>query len=123
MIYDTNGAPVDSPDLTRGHVQTVTRIKPDAAPLGNGKVAWADDDWETVQVYVPFSDTELTHRAKARLAATDYVAAKAMDALMGCADAEAVLSVLSDFRAEYADVLAERAELRRTVNELAGEVD
>lgn len=123
MIYDTDGNPVDNPDLTLGHVQTVTRIKADAAPLGNGKVAWADEDWETVQVYVPFSDAELTYRAKARLAATDYVAAKAMDALMGCSDADSMLEVLASFKAEYADVLAERAELRRTVNELAGEVD
>lgn len=122
MIYDTDGNPVDNPDLTLGHVQTVTRIKADAAPLGNGKVAWADEDWETVQVYVPFSDAELTYRAKARLAATDYVAAKAMDALMGCSDAASMLEVLASFKAEYAGVLAERAELRRTVNELAGEV-
>lgn len=122
MIQDEQGNPVDNPDLNLGHVQTVTRIKPDAAPLGNGKVAWADSDWETVQVYVQFSDAELTYRAKARLAATDYVAAKAMDALMGCTDADSMLAVLSGFRAEYADVLAEREELRRTVNELAGEV-
>lgn len=123
MVIDRDGNPVESPDLTRGHVVRSVRIKPGAAPLGNGKVAWADEDWEDVDVYVPYTPEQLAQIARARLNATDYVAAKAVDALMGCTDADSVLDVLAAFRAEYADVLAERAELRRTVNELAGEVD
>lgn len=123
MVIDRDGNPVESPDLSRGHVVRSVRIKPGAAPLGHGKVAWADEDWEDVDVYVPYTPEQLAQIARARLNATDYVAAKAVDALMGCTDAASVLDVLAAFRAEYADVLAERAELRRTVNELAGEVD
>lgn len=122
MVIDRDGNPVESPDLSRGHVVRSVRIKPGAAPLGHGKVAWADDDWEDVDVFVPYTPEQLAQIARARLNATDYVAAKAVDALMGCTDAASVLDVLAAFRAEYADVLAERAELRRTVNELAGEV-
>lgn len=123
MVIDRDGNPVEHPDLSRGHVVRSVRIKPGAAPLGHGKVAWADDDWEDVDVYVPYTPEQLAQIARARLNATDYIAAKAVDALMGCSDAASMLAVLASFKAEYADVLAERAELRRTVNELAGEVD
>lgn len=123
MVIDRDGNPVEHPDLSRGHVVRSVRIRPGAAPLGNGKVAWADEDWEDVDVYVPYTTEQLAQIARARLNATDYVAAKAVDALMGCTDAASVLDVLAAFRAEYAKVIAERAELRRTVNELAGEVD
>ena len=59
-------------------------------------------------------------RARARLAETDYVAAKSMDALASCTDLDGLLSVLASVRAEYADVLAERAALRAVVNDAEG---
>lgn len=47
-------------DETKGYYTTVTRPKPTAVPPdGVNKVAYFDDDWETVQEFVPYAPQEL----------------------------------------------------------------
>lgn len=66
MIYDENGNAIENPDLTLGYVTEQTVVRDDAAPIDNvTKFAWADDDYETRQVYVPYTDGELERMADA----------------------------------------------------------
>lgn len=66
MIYDENGNPIENPDLTIGYVTEWTVVKDDAEPVDDvTKFAWADDDYETRQVYVPYTADELSNRAEA----------------------------------------------------------
>lgn len=66
MIYDESGNPIESPDLTLGYVTERTVVREDAAPIDDvTKFAWADDDYETRQVYVTYTDDELSRMAEA----------------------------------------------------------
>lgn len=57
MVYDLNGNILESYDLTKGSLSTKTVVRPDAAPIDNvTKFAWEDEDFEDVQVYIPFED-------------------------------------------------------------------
>lgn len=50
---DYNTIPEAAVDLTAGHLEKATLIREDATPIDNiTKWAWADDDYEEVQVYV-----------------------------------------------------------------------
>ena len=45
-------------DLNKGYLVPVTAIKEDATPIDNvTKFAWADDEYEEVQMYVPNQET------------------------------------------------------------------
>lgn len=66
MIYDESGNPIESPDLTLGYVTEQTVVSEDSAPIDNvTKFAWADDDYDTRQVYVTYTDDELSRMAEA----------------------------------------------------------
>lgn len=66
MIYDESGNPIESPDLTLGYVTEQTVVREDSAPIDDvTKFAWADGDYETRQVYVPYTDNELSRMAEA----------------------------------------------------------
>lgn len=66
MIYDESGNPIENPDLTLGYVTEQVVIKPDATPIDDvAKFAWADDDYETGQVYVPYTEDELSRKTEA----------------------------------------------------------
>lgn len=66
MIYDESGNPIESPDLTLGYVTEQTVVSEDSAPIDDvTKFAWADDDYETRRVYVPYTEDELARRADA----------------------------------------------------------
>lgn len=66
MIYDESGNPIESPDLTLGYVTEQTVVSEDSAPIDDvTKFAWADDDYETRQVYVTYTDDELSRMAEA----------------------------------------------------------
>ncbi len=66
MIYDESGNPIESPDLTLGYVTEQTVVREDSAPIDDvTKFAWADGDYETRQVYVPYTDDELSRMAEA----------------------------------------------------------
>lgn len=59
MVYDLNGNVLESYDLTKGSLSVRTVIRPEAAPIDNvTKFAWADEDYEEIQVYIPYEATE-----------------------------------------------------------------
>jgi hypothetical protein len=55
---------------------------------------------------------------KQKLVATDYITAKAVDAMAAADSLTALLAALKSIRAEYADVLAQRAAWRKEINDL-----
>lgn len=60
-IIDTEGNPLQSPDLEKGYLVTRQEIRADAAPIDNvTKFAWEDGDYEEVQVYIPYGEPENT---------------------------------------------------------------
>lgn len=127
-IVDTNGNPIDEPDLAKGFVVEITRVKDGAIPPdGKDKHAYSDDDFETVLVYKPYALDEKTRQLaimelKQKLSATDYIAAKLTDRLADCTSLESLLSVTAEFNAEYADTLKQRQEWRNEINELETKV-
>ena len=87
--------------------------------------AW--DEYETVYRYIEFSAAEKIKNQiaalKQKLAETDYITAKAVDAMTSADSLTTLLTALKDIRTEYADVLAQRAEWRAEINKLEGEGD
>lgn len=82
--------------------------------------AW--DEYETVQRYVEFSAAEKIMNQiaalKQKLAQTDYITAKAVDAMTSADSLTTLLTALKNIRTEYADVLAQRAAWRKEINDL-----
>lgn len=98
-------------DLETGYLQEEIIIRPDTAPIDEvTKVAWADEDYETIQRYVAVPEeqrqAERIARLKGLLRDSDYAVIKIAE---GAATSE-----------EYADVIARRQEWRREINELEG---
>lgn len=60
---------------------------------------------------------------KRNLAETDYITAKAVDAMTSADSLTALLTALKNIRTEYADVLAQRAAWRKEINDLEGKGD
>ena len=63
-------------DLNTGRLVPITVIRTDATPIDNiTKFAWADEDYEEVQMYVPNPVKTVQQQIselKAKLSATDY---------------------------------------------------
>ena len=55
---------------------------------------------------------------KQKLADTDYITAKAVDAMTAADSLTSLLAALKSIRTEYADVLAQRAAWRKEINDL-----
>ena len=55
---------------------------------------------------------------KRKLAETDYITAKAVDAMAAADSLTALLAALKSIRTEYSDVLAQRAAWRKEINDL-----
>lgn len=52
-IVNENFETITGYDLSKGYLVTTTAIREDAEPIDNiNKFAWADDDYEEVQMYV-----------------------------------------------------------------------
>lgn len=69
------------------------------------------------------SAKEQIEALKQNLADTDYITAKAVDAMATADSLPGLLIVLKSIRAEYADVLAQRATWRAEINELEEQGD
>lgn len=66
MIYDESGNSIENPDLALGYVTGQTVVRENAAPIDDvTKFAWDDGDYETRQVYVPYTEDELSRMAEA----------------------------------------------------------
>lgn len=68
-------------------------------------------------VAVP-SAAEQIAALKQKLADTDYIAAKAVDAMAMADSLTSLLAALKSIRTEYADVLVQRAAWRKEINDL-----
>ena len=68
-------------------------------------------------VAVP-SAAEQIATLKRKLAETDYITAKAVDAMAAADSLTSLLAALKSIRTEYADVLAQRAAWRKEINDL-----
>lgn len=84
MVYDQNGNQLESYDLSRGYLQPRTIIRPDAAPIDNvKKFAWAEGDYQEIQVYIPYKaqNTEPTQldRIEAQVAYTAMMTGTLME--------------------------------------------
>lgn len=56
-IIDTEGNPLQSPNLNKGYLVVRQEIRENATPIDNiTKFAWEDDDYEEVQVYIPHEE-------------------------------------------------------------------
>lgn len=73
-------------------------------------------------VVVP-SVAEQIATLKRQLAETDYITAKAVDAMTSADSITALLTALKNIRTEYADVLAQRAAWRAEINKLEEQGD
>lgn len=73
-------------------------------------------DGELIHDPLPVPVDEQIDELKNNLSATDYIPAKAMDALLRGADLSAIAS-------EYSEVLDKRQEWRDKINELGGDVN
>lgn len=98
-------------DLSKGRMYVKRVIRPDAEPIDNvKKFAYADDDYEEVQIYERIPDEVLNQKRidelKRKLSDTDYVVLKIMEGV----------STLE----EYAEVIAQRREWRKEINDLEG---
>lgn len=116
VAYDADGAEVET-----------DAVIPDDAPH-----EMEIPDVDSFYRYVLLTAEELAERARAKaqaeigelkgnLASTDYVAAKAMDALLSCSSIADLLSALASVRSDYADVLEKRREWREKINALKSE--
>lgn len=100
-----------------GYYEKVIRVKEDAVPIDNvTKFAWADDDYEEVEVWHENTEEEIRNNKlieiinlKISLNETDYVVIKIAE---GAATRE-----------EYADVLAKRQTWRDEINRLEEEMN
>ena len=81
--------------------------------LKDGKLVY--EVYETVK-----SAEEQILILKRQLADTDYITAKAVDAMTSADSITALLTALKNIRTEYADVLTQRAAWRKEINDLEG---
>ena len=68
-------------------------------------------------IVVP-SAAEQIAALKRKLAETDYITAKTVDAMAAADSLTSLLTALKSIRTEYADVLAQRAAWRKEINQL-----
>ena len=71
-------------------------------------------------VFSPRPEKEIA-RLKKLLSETDYITAKAMDALTTCTTLSGILTELAAIRSRYGDIIVQRKEWRARINELEGD--
>lgn len=64
-ILDEDGNAISDPDLREGYLVESTVVKDTAAPIDNEeKFAWLDDDYETVLLYVRYTEYDLEEQRR-----------------------------------------------------------
>lgn len=85
-IVNQNFETITEYDLSSGRLETVMAVKVDASPIDNvNKFAWADEDWEDVQMYIPNpikSTEDRMAELKRELESTDYKIIKCSECQM-----------------------------------------
>lgn len=85
-VIDQQGKIMENYDLTNGRLVSATVIREDAEPIDNvKKFAWADEDYEDVQMYIPDpvkTTEQQIAELKAQLSATDYKVIKCSECQM-----------------------------------------
>lgn len=105
--------------MDNGFYVKEVRIKEGALPIDNvTKFAWADDDYEEVEVFIPFTVEQKIAMLKGNLAETDYIASKAMEAILSCSNVVDLFSAIKSIREEYGDKISLRKKWREQLNEL-----
>jgi hypothetical protein len=90
------------------------------------KFSLYEEDYEDFEEWVAYTTEEYIegriNELKQLLADTDYIAAKAMDALICCSNVAELLAAMATLADEYRDKIKERQAWRKEINELeAGE--
>lgn len=68
--------------MTNGYYTSEVRIKKDAIPIDNvTKFAWDDDDYETVEVFVEYTEEEMAEISRREAASSDTIIADLDDAV------------------------------------------
>lgn len=114
--------------MERGYWNKGTRAKAGAYETVDNitKFALYDDDYEAFEEWVEYTAEEYAegriNELKRLLTDTDYIAAKAMDALICCSNVVELLAAMATLADEYRDKIEERQKWRDEINELeAGE--
>ena len=103
-IVDEYGNEVSDVDESRGQLTNATVIRQDSAPIDNEtKWAWADDDYEEVQVWHEYTEQELDFMSRATLEEVSDALADASDAVSSNAED---VATLSDAIAELSEIVA-----------------
>lgn len=106
-IIDADGNPIENPDLNNGFITETIRVKEGATPIDNKtKWAWDDDDYETVQVYRPYTEEEFALVTKPTVDDVTDALADISDTVSTNADD---LSTISDAIAELSELVANLA--------------
>lgn len=75
-VVNKNFETITEYDLSLGRLENARAVKEYATPIDNvEKFAWADDDWEEVQMYIPNpvkTTEEQIEELKRELSSTDY---------------------------------------------------
>ena len=86
------------------------------------KFSLYEEDYEDFEEWVAYTEQEYIegriNELKRLLADTDYIAAKAMDALICCSSVVELLAALAALADEYRDKIKERQAWRDEINEL-----
>ena len=103
-IIDSDGNPIENPDLYKGVLTETTRVKEGAAPIDNKtKWAWDEDDYETVLVWREYTDEEFALVTKPTVDDVTDALADISDTVSTNADD---LSTISDAIAELSELVA-----------------
>ena len=110
-VVDSNGNTLTEYNLTAGHLVSTTVVRENAAPIDDiTKFAWADEDYEQAQMYIPDpvkTAAEKIDKLKRKLRETDYHIIKVME---GASTLDACV-----------EVIKQRALWRKEINNLEQE--
>lgn len=114
-VINQNRETITEYDLTTGYLVSAKVIREDAEPIDNvTKFAWTDEDYEDVQMYVPYpvkSNKQKIAELKAQLSATDYKVIK-------CSECQLLEQ---EMPYDVAELHAERQAIRDQINKLEQE--
>lgn len=110
--------------MEKGYWRTGTRAKEGAYDTIDNltKFSLYEEDYEDFEEWVAYTEQEYVegriNELKRLLADTDYISAKAMDALICCSNVADLLATMASLAAEYRDKIEARQKWRDEINEL-----